>query len=331
MAEKNTKNINSKYLFFIFILLVMVLLGYFLYDLFATINIFGKLIFGVIILFIIFIFVLVQTKSILFLEEYERAVIFRFGRLHRVGGPGWAFVWPWIETFKNIDLRTETIDIPKQEVITKGNIMLIIDAVIYLHVGKKPENIINSVLNIDDYREASELFVKSKLRDVVGGMKLEDVISNIGKLNSTLKQELINITKDWGVEVETVAVKEIKIPDEVMDAMHKEKVAVQNKLATIEFAEGEKQKINAINEAAQNLSDKSIAYYYIKALEEMSKGASSKIIFPMEFNRFANIISGRSKPSNDSEKASVDNFLNKYGPLLNKYLKKVEKEETKKK
>jgi len=311
----------KKQIYFLFILLLVLLLVYFGVNIFLSSNIVLQVIIGIIVLFAVISVIFVKAGAILFLEEYERAVISRFGRLNRVGGPGWTFIIPGIERATHVELRTQTIDIPKQDAMTKDNIMLTLDAVIYLKVNKDPRDIVNAVINVENYREAAKLFIKAQIRDVIGNMALSDVISNINDLNEKLKKELLLISKDWGIKVDSVEIKEIKVPDEVIEAMHKQKAAIQKKLAVIEEAQGEHEKIKAINAAASELTDKSVAYYYIKALEEMSKGESTKIIFPMEFSRLANIISGKIGGSN-REQAQADKFLEQYGPLLQKYIEK---------
>jgi len=323
MMDKKTK----KQFYFIFILAALALLVYFLVDIFMGLNFLVKAIIGIIAVIAIAIIFTIKSGAILFLEEFQRAVIQRFGRLHRVGGPGWTLIIPGLEKSTIVDLRTQTLDIPRQNVITKDNVMIDIDAVIYLRVDKDPKEIINSVMNVENYKEAARIFIKSNIRDVIGNMDLSDVISNVNDLNQKMKSELKEISKDWGIVVDSVEVKEIKIPDEVIDAMHKQKAAIQRKLAVFEDAAAEKEKIRAIHEAASGLSDTSLSYYYIKALEEMSKGASTKIIFPMEFTKLAGILTGKMNAS-PSEKSQVDTFLQQYGPMMAKHIEKEAPKET---
>ncbi len=319
MDNKVKKNV-----FFLFILLLIVLFIYFIIDLFMSSSLVVKIIIGVIAGIVILTAITVTSGAVLFLDEYERAVIFRFGRLNRVSGPGWTLIIPWLEKATRVDLRTLTIDIPRQDVITKDNVMITIDAIIYLRVNKDPRDVISAIINVEDYKEASKLFVKAQVRDVIGQMELSETISNINELNEKLKKELQQVSKDWGIKIDSVEIKEIKIPDEVIDAMHKQKAAIQKKLAIIEEAQAEHEKIKAINLAATELSDKSVAYYYIKALEEMSRGESTKIIFPMEFTKLASIITGKIDGT-QTEQNKADNFLKQYGPLLEKYLEKQKK------
>lgn len=316
-------DVTKKQIFFVFIIIFSLLLVYFLVDLIFTMDTTAKIIFLVILLIIFFVAIILKTGFVLFLQEYERAVISRFGRLNRVSGPGWAFIFPGIETYKKVDLRVLTLDVPKQEVITKDNVSLKIDIVMYLSVRKDPKSVINSVMAVDDYKQASQLFVKSSVREVIGNMEFSQVIGNINELNKKLVAELAHISQDWGISVESVELKEIIVPDKIVDAMNKQKAASQERLAIVQLAEAEREKIEAINKAASNLTDKSVTYYYIKALEEMSRGASNKIIFPMEFTRLAEILAGKMAPANPKEKGKLEEFIDKYGDLLENKIKEM--------
>ena len=319
---------TKKQIFFVFIVLFILLLIYFLVDLFFSLSNTIKLVFLLILILAFFIAIIFKTGFVLYLQEFERAVISRFGRLNRVSGPGWAFMIPGIETFKLVDLRTQTLEVPKQDVITKDNVSIKIDAVIYLYVRKDPQSVINSVFAIDDYKQAAQLFIKSTIREVIGSMVLSEVIGNINDLNKRMVTELAHMSGDWGISVESVELKEIIIPDKVVDAMNRQKAATQDRLAIVQLAEAEREKIEAINKAASNLSGNSITYYYIKALEEMSKGASSKIIFPMEFSKMAEILAGKLAP-NPGEKSKLEGFIDKYGDLLEAKIKDAGLEEKK--
>ncbi len=311
---------QKKQVYFAFILVALALLIYFLYDVFFNSSIWVKSAFIGIVALGIAIFIMIRSGAILFLEESQRAVISRFGRLDRVGGPGWTLIIPGIESYKVVDLRTQTIEVPRQDVITKDGVVINIDAIIYLKVNKNPQDVVNAIISVDNYINASKQYVIANIRDVAGSLTLEEMITKVNEMNSRLKKELQDLTKNWGVSVDAVELREIKVPDAIVDAMNKQKAAVQQKLATIELAEAEREKINAIHSAASNLSDKSISYYYIKALEEMSKGQSTKIIFPMEFTKIAEILSGKMNPDT-KDKRKIDAFIEKYNPLIENYIK----------
>jgi regulator of protease activity HflC (stomatin/prohibitin superfamily) len=234
-----------------------------------------------------FIFIVWKYDFILQLSDYERAVISRFGIIRRVGGPGWTLVIPIIEKYKLIDLRTKTIDVPPQDVVTKDSVNLVVDAIIYLKVRKDKESIINSIREIDDYVNAATQFVVANLRDVIGELTLSEVISSTELINSKIKGNLAGISNSWGISIEAVEIKDVEIPDSIVAAMNEEKASVQQKLARMERALAHKAEIMAVQEAASTLGDKALAYYYIKAIEGMSKSKGSKVFFPAEFSKLA--------------------------------------------
>ncbi len=223
------------------------------------------------------------------LQEYERAIVFRMGKFKKEAGPGWLLVVPFIESFVKIDLRVKTIDIPAQEVVTNDNIKIKVDAIIYIKVNSATK----AVLNVEDYTEASTSFVRARLRDVMGKMKLSDVISRIGVINDILKKDLQKVVGDWGIHVEEVEVQSVTLPKGVQDAMHNLKESEQQKLAAKEVAEGTKIKIDALQAAAGKLTDPTLHYLYLQSLQKIAEGKSSKLIFPMELSKLAENITTR--------------------------------------
>ena len=187
--------------------IIFILLLFFLFSLaaiaFSNVDVLAANLVWIV-LIALFLVIVWKGDLILMLEEYQRAVIMRFGKVKRVGGPGWCIVIPFIEKPTIVDLRTQTIDVPKQEIITKSKIELGIDAVIYLSVGKDKESVIKSIIEVEDYRTAVRLYVISALRDVLGSMSLDDVISNIETINQKLKEGLKKTTRDWGIVIENV-------------------------------------------------------------------------------------------------------------------------------
>ncbi len=270
----------------------------------------------------LFLFIVWKFEVVLFMKDYERAVVFRFGKVNRVGGPGWALIIPGLESYKIVDLRTKTIDIAKQDVITNDSIEVRIDSLIFLTVKNDDDSVIKSVVKIKDYEKASILFVVAAIRDKVGSMVLSDLIAQIEELNLAIKDDLEKLISKWGISVEGVQIKDVQIPRTVIQAMHMQKAAVQEKLARIEKAEGEKKAIEAVQSAASGLSEKTLSYYYIRALEEMSKGKSTKLVFPLEFSRLAQSIS----PNSGNAKGFDLENLEQYKSLLKDYVEKAVKE-----
>jgi regulator of protease activity HflC (stomatin/prohibitin superfamily) len=271
----------------------------------------------------VFTFIVYKYDFILQLVDYERAVIYRFGKVHHVGGPGWTWIWPIVEKYALVDLRIKTLDVPKQHVVTKDGVEVTIDAIVYLKVKKDNQSVVNSVIGVEDYVKASQLFVISSLRDVIGSMMLSDVIANIEVINAQIKENLAGISKNWGIICDSIEIRDVEIPDVVLNAMHEQKAAVQQKLARMEKALAQKAEIDAVREAAASLDEKALAYYYIKAIENMANSKGSKVFFPSEFTQlassFANSTTNSGKNANKVEyyktllKDYVDSSVKKAG------------------
>ena len=272
---------------------------------------------GVIALILIFFTLIIKYDYILQLKDYERAVVFTLGKVNRVAGPGWGLVFPPFESATQVDLRTKAIDIPKQDVITQDNIEVTIDAVIYLKISGDKEAVINSVTKVDNYVNASKLFVIGLIRDKAGSLELTELISQIEDLNLSLKEDLTRLAEKWGVVVEEATIKDINIPKTVIQAMHEQKAAVQRKLSRMESAKAHQAEIEAVKAAAETLNDKALAYYYIKALEKLGEGKSTKFIFPMELTKLASSLS-----KGDMSNTDIEGLLKKYSPLIKELVKK---------
>ena len=216
--------------------------------------------------------------------QYERGVVFRFGKYHRLVGPGWVFIIPIIETFAKYDLRVEAVDIASQEVITKDAVKLNVDAIIYMKVTDpvKAELVVE-----EDYRKAVEEHGKGRIRNVVGNLELQDLYAKIVEINAKLRDETQKLTAEWGVGIIAIELQTITPPADVVDAMKAEEIALLYKNAAVQEAESTKIRIRALEEAAGGLSNSTIAYLYLKALKDVADGKATKIIFPMELTKVA--------------------------------------------
>lgn len=322
MDEKKLKNLFFAALIFGIILAI---------SLFLIIDETIKQIMLIVLIVVAFIYLLFTSNVILQLKDYERAVVFRFGKVNRVGGPGWTIVLPFIEKQVFLTLRTQVVDVPIQQIITKDNIKVTIDAILFLSIEKDKESIINSVIKVEDYKKAASYYVIAMLRDILGEFILTDVISNTENINKRITEQVKIVAKEWGIKINSVEIRDLQIPEDIIEAMHKQKAAVQRKLAIFEDAESEKAKISAIREATEHLSDKTILYYYIKALEKVGEGQSSKIIFPMELTSLLNNISKKINAGNTNINGREKKQLEEYLPLIQSYLGNVEKKRKKKK
>lgn len=322
-------NQNFKYLVFFALILLIVIFAYtlFIFKGFVLQNLLWLLLLGV------FAWLVYKYDFVLQLKDYERAVVYRFGKVHHVGGPGWAWIWPIFEIYDEVDLRVKTVDVPKQHVVTKDGVEVTIDAVVYLKVKKDNQSVVNSIIEVEDHEKAAQLFVISALRDVIGSMMLSDVISNIEVINAQIKENLEQIAKNWGIVVESIEIKDVEIPETVLNAMHEQKAAVQQKLARMERALAQKAEIDAVKEAASQLDDKALAYYYIKAIENMSNSKGSKVFFPSEFTQLAQSFANSTSTSKKGA-VNIDDYkgmLRDYVDSAVKKSRKAEKEEKSKK
>lgn len=230
----------------------------------------------------------VLGKIIFEFREYERGVVFRFGKYHRIVGPGWVFIIPIVEKFVRYDLRTETIDIPPQEVITKDAVKLLIDAVIYMRV----EDPVKAELYVEeDYRKAVEEYTKGRIRNVIGSVELNQLYAKIAEINETLRKDVQSIAERWGVVITNVELIDVTPPAVVVEAMQAQEIAERYKAAAVEEAKTTEIRIGAIQAAAGKLTEPALTYLYLNALKEVANGRSSKLIFPLEFSKLAEGVS----------------------------------------
>lgn len=272
---------------------------------------------------LLLLYMSLKYDVLLQLNEYERAVVFRLGHFVGVRGPGWTFVIPFIESYVKVDLRTQTLDVAPQKVITKDNIEVQLDAVIYLKVSDPAK----AVINVQNYKHAAVLYVESALREVAGRMTAEELISNVDKINSQLRIDLQRIAEDWGVKVVSVELKRVELPPDLMEAMHRRREAEQRKYAAIQEAEAERVKIEAVKAAAEDLSDRALAYYYLQALQQIASGKATKIILPLEVSTLARSISVALGGAVSPQKVQRD-LEGKYAYLLDEFKRMLEEKKS---
>lgn len=232
---------------------------------------------GGIFLFIILVFL---GSAIKILNEYERAVIFRLGRaLPQPKGPGIIFLIPILDKMVRIDLRTVTFDVPAQDIITKDNVTLKVNAVIYFRVTDP----LKSVIAIENYLFATSQLAQTTLRSVLGQVDLDELLSSREVLNQKLQSILDQQTEPWGIKVSHVEVKQIDLPPEMQRAMARQAEAERERRGKIIAAEGEFQAAKQLAEAADEMSRNSttLALRYLQTLKEVSsQQGNSTIVFP---------------------------------------------------
>lgn len=214
------------------------------------------------------------------LREYERAVIFRLGRvLPQAKGPGIIFVFAPIDRSERVSLRTITLDVPPQDIITKDNVSVKVNAVVYYRVMDP----IKSVTEIEDYNFATSQISQTTLRSVVGQVQLDELLSNREKLNTSLQEIIDKQTDPWGVKVSVVEIKHVDLPTEMQRAMARQAEAERERRAKIISAEGEYQAAEKLRQAAQTISGQPMALQmrYLQTLVDISSERSSIVVLPL--------------------------------------------------
>ena len=187
------------------------------------------------------------AMSIKIVREYERAVIFRLGRLLGAKGPGIFFIIPGIDNLVRVDLRVVAVDVPVQRIITRDNVTVEVDAVVYYRV----QDPIKAVINVENYHYAVLMLAQTTLRDIVGQVELDDLLTRREELNKKLQRILDELTDPWGIKVTAVTLKEVRLPESMLRAMAKQAEAERWRRARVIEAEGEKQAAKIMAEAAE--------------------------------------------------------------------------------
>jgi regulator of protease activity HflC (stomatin/prohibitin superfamily) len=231
-------------------------------------------------LFVMLIFVLYMISSVNILKEYERGVVFRLGRLvPEPKGPGIIFVfWP-IDRIERVSLRTIVLDVPPQDVITRDNVSVKVNAVIYFRVMDPPR----AIVEVENYMYATSQVAQTTLRSVLGQVELDHLLSERDQLNSQLQGILDARTDPWGIKVSAVEVKHVDLPAEMQRAMAKQAEAERERRAKIIHAEGESQAAATLAQAAEELSKNpsSMQLRYLQTLTEIASERNSTLIFPL--------------------------------------------------
>ncbi|MEE8238791.1 MAG: slipin family protein [Nitrososphaerales archaeon] len=201
---------------------------------------------GSIILIIIILIIVANMVKIV--KEYERAVIFRLGRLLGAKGPGVFIILPFLDKIRIVDLRILTLDVPKQGIITKDNVTVDVDAVVYLKVADP----INAIIKIQDYITSSSLISQTTLRDVIGQVEFDDILTKRDELNKQVQAILDEITDPWGIKVSSVAIRDVSLPDVMQRAIAKQAEAEREKRSRIIISEGEMQAAKNMAKAAES-------------------------------------------------------------------------------
>jgi regulator of protease activity HflC (stomatin/prohibitin superfamily) len=228
---------------------------------------------------IVFALIVLANTSIKVLRQYERGVIFTLGKFSHIGGPGLLFLIPLVQQIVRVDLRTVVMEVPSQDLISRDNVSVKVDAVLYFHVID-PEK---AIIQIEQYVPATNMLAQTTLRSVLGQHELDEMLAERTKLNVDVQSILDSRTKDWGIEVSAVEIRDIQLTDNMVKAIAKQAEAERDRRAKVIHAEAEFQAAQTLVNAAKILATvpAAIQLRYLQTLTEIGGENNSTVIFPM--------------------------------------------------
>lgn len=262
----------------------------------------------VLILFAAFLF----FSMIKILNEYERGVIFRLGKLQGVKGPGLIILVPFIDKIMKISLRTVVLDVESQDIITRDNVSLKVNAVLYFKVVAPDK----AVIEVENYLYATNQLAQTTLRSIIGQSELDEVLAERDRINEKLQIIIDEETENWGIKVTAVEVKQVDLPIEMQRAMARQAEAERDRRAKVINAEGEFQAAQKLTDAAKQMQEYPIALQlrYLQTLADIATENNSTTIFPIPIDLFKPFIDGMNKTNSDNV-AKVEKDINDYtGP-----------------
>jgi regulator of protease activity HflC (stomatin/prohibitin superfamily) len=230
-------------------------------------------------LFVLFLIIYFLSSAIKVLREYERGVVFRLGRVIPVKGPGLVIIWPIIDKLVRVSLRIVTMDVPSQDVITKDNISVKVNAVVYFRVMEP----IKAITEIADFYFATSQIAQTTLRSILGQSQLDELLSNREQVNAELQKVIDFQTAPWGIKVTAVEVKNVDLPVEMQRAIAKQAEAERERRAKVIHAEGEFQASQKLADAANIIATapSALQLRFLQTLAEIATEKNSTIIFPI--------------------------------------------------
>lgn len=231
---------------------------------------------GALIVLVVLVVLLIVLPGIRIINQYERGVVLRLGKYSRTLEPGFRVIIPYIDKMTKVDVRTTPMDVPKQEVITRDNVTVNVDAVVYSRVIDARK----AVLETTNYRYATATFAQTALRDVTGNFDLDELLSKRDEISTQIKEIVDAQTDKWGIDIENVKLQNIELPADMKRAMAKQAEAERERRAAIISAEGEKSAANAVAEAAKLLAKTpgGLNIRTLQTLEKISTDPSQKTV-----------------------------------------------------
>lgn len=235
--------------------------------------------------------------------QYESGVVFRLGRLESTRGPGMRFLIPFIDTMRKIDTRVVTLDVPSQEAITRDNVTMKVNAVVYFRV-MQPEN---AIIEVADYKMATFQIAQTTLRSVLGKSTLDELLSEREKLNKILREIIDDATEPWGIKVSIVEMKDVELPQSMQRAMAAQAEAEREKRAKIIHAEGELQASEKLAQAARVLSaaPAGVQLRYLQTLKEISTEKTNTIVFPLPLDLISAFMPSKGLPQSQTPESQT--------------------------
>ena len=236
---------------------------------------------------VVVVFVGLLLSAFRVLREYERGVVFMLGKFYSVKGPGLIIIIPIVQQMVRVDLRTIVLDIPTQDLITRDNVSVKVNAVLYFRVVESDK----AIINVQDYMEATGQLAQTTLRSVLGQHELDELLAERDKLNEDIQVILDRQTDQWGIKVANVEIKHVDIDESMVRAIAKQAEAERERRAKIIHAAGEEQAAAKLVEAAQLLSTQPEAMQlrYLQTLTEIAGEKSSTIVFPLPINLLSSL------------------------------------------
>jgi regulator of protease activity HflC (stomatin/prohibitin superfamily) len=256
------------------------------------------IIIGAVVLLVIFL-----AACIKIVREYERAVKFRLGRFVGAKGPGIFFIIPGLENFVKVDLRTITLDVPKQRIITEDNVTVDVDAVVYMRVVNPSD----AVLKVRNYVVATSLLAQTTLRDILGQSALDDLLSKRDEINKRLQTIIDEATDAWGIKVSGVTIRDVSLPVEMLRAIAKQAEAERERRSRVIIAEGEFEAAKRMKEAAEQyaVSPAALRLRELQTLTEIAREKNLIVVTPAQVGSVGEIVglvSGMRKKAEKTEK-----------------------------
>lgn len=248
------------------------------------------------------VILVMAASSIKILREYERAVVFHLGRFQAVRGPGLLFIFPFVQQIVRVDLRTVVLQVPSQDVISRDNVSLKVDAILYFRVVDAQK----AIIQVEDFLAATNMLAQTTLRSVLGEHELDEMLAKRNELNAAIQSTLDVQTESWGIKVISVEIREVTLTENMIRSIAKQAEAERDRRAKVIHAEAEFQAAQTLLDAARILAEDPAAMQlrYLQTLTEVGGEQNSTIVFPMPIDLIKPFLQIMQKHANDPLSAS---------------------------